>query len=146
MKKYLFFLDDIREVYNNGTPLQNEKQYQEDIKKPTDIFISRDFQEFCDSVNEFVQNNQDMEECKIIFSFDHDLDDFHEQSDNQYGIYHSLSNVIEYSGFSALKWLIDNHPEMVLNQNTKIYFHTMNHIAKDNMMAYLQSFYKVNSI
>lgn len=100
------------------------------------IIVIRNFFDFVKLVQE---NKATMDWNDVIFSFDHDLQDWHSKTDKedslvvQYGIHYPYGehpDKIELTGASCLRYLLDNVEHMNVNN---IDLHTKNPIAINAM-------------
>lgn len=116
-QRALVFLDDERE-FKDVTWVNYQDEYV-----PENIHVARNIQDFISMAKALHTDGY-----LVDFSFDHDLQCFEEDG-------------MEITGKCCLKYLCNVHIIGGIDiSNSKMYFHTMNPVGRENMESFYESF------
>ncbi len=118
--KTIVFLDDERVI--NDVYWYNYQEYNA-------CHTVRNFDQFKQLVNTILLNGTTNLK-NVLFSFDHDLQDFN-------------TDLTENTGYTCVKWLCEFILQYGYDKNDLIYIvHSQNHIGKENIDCYIKNFKK----
>lgn len=120
--KTLIWLDDIRDPNFSDWLLQYAPEFYYEKNKGThQVVWATDYHSFIEAVDRH-QNTI------THLSFDHDINSYNENGE-------------ELTGYNALKKVLDILPIDIVKR-TRFTIHSANPVGRDNMLCYLENFYK----